>query len=214
MRGSQERRLQTRARSMSRNKKDVEASTSEQFNNDSPFYWAAHQYPAQPHSLVRPRGEPREAKCRPIPLEKGAVEKKANRHEIPKMISAATIRGNPCQRNENIASMIATMEAMMKKLKASGRGPVLGASTTTTPTLVDILREHFHHFRNSQTLGAWWLPLDLWRRGRQPPIPVFNIRIRKHSDKYSWSLGTTQRAPECHDVSFQPKSDCLHCGYD
>lgn len=60
------------------------------------------------------------------------MEKQTNWGKIPKLSLTQTEKGIR-QRNEDIASMTAIMEAMMEQLKAMGKGPASGADKMANP---------------------------------------------------------------------------------
>lgn len=63
------------------------------------------------------------------------------------------------QREEDITSMTTKTEAMMEQLRATGGGPMPGASATANLELESVYNAAaFSSLLNTQTLGARWLP--------------------------------------------------------
>lgn len=166
-----------------------------------PFIELLNLHPARLHGLDGPNEGPRQAKCRLIPFGKEWWRKRSTRARswgwsIPSTIG---IR----KKHEDKAFITVKMEAMMEQLRESSRGPILGASTTTTlnesiynpaafPPLPQLL--NLRQYDGS--------PERYVVEGQGSTIPVSGICIRKCSCKYLWSPCTTQHASGSNNVSF------------
>lgn len=96
----------------------------------------------------------RETECQLMPLRKGVVEKKVNKDKIPKMLNTTHSRVHS-SKGIKYDFHYSQDGNMMEQFRATGEGAVSGASLTQTPSLSrHTIRQHLHHFINSQTLGA------------------------------------------------------------